>query len=250
MSVLSLEHITFGFAKGKPLLKDLSMSLEHVKIYVLMGGNGSGKTTLFNLITGFYKTNQGSVTFNNNDVKNLPPHKINQLGIGRTFQDLRLISKLTVKENIILSMKGNPTGNWVKALLPPSYYRKEISALNEKAGLLIKEYFLSNIQDSLAGEISYGQQKLLNLACCVANEAELLLLDEPLAGINPEYRNRISSLLKKLKENGKTIFMIEHHTESIEQLADSIFFLSNGNIKEYNSYNQLKTDPQVLEAYL
>lgn len=250
MSLLNLKNITFGFIKDKPLLKDLSMSLEQRKIYVLMGGNGSGKTTLFNLITGFYKTNQGSVTFNNTDLTNLPPHKINQVGIGRTFQDLRLISKLTVKENIILSMKGNPTGNWVKALLPPSYYRKETSALNEKADLLIKEYFLNDIQNSLAGGISYGQQKLLNLACCVANEAVLLLLDEPLAGINPEYRNRISSLLKKLKENGKTIFMIEHHTESIEQMADAVFFLSNGNIKQYNSYEQLKADPQVLEAYL
>lgn len=248
--LLEVKNINFGFTKDKPLLKDLSMSLEEGKIYVLMGANGSGKTTLFNLITGFYKSNQDSIVFNKTNISNLPPHKINQVGIGRTFQDLRLISKLTVKENIILSMKGNPTGNWHKALLPPSYYRKEISALNEKADLLIKEYFLNDIQNSLAGEISYGQQKLLNLASCVANEAALLLLDEPLAGINPEYRIRISSLLNKLKENGKTIFMIEHHTESIEQLADSIFFLSNGNIKEYKNYEQLKTDPQVIEAYL
>ncbi|MFN8305913.1 MAG: ATP-binding cassette domain-containing protein [Ferruginibacter sp.] len=250
MGVLNLEHITFGFAKGKPLLKDLSLSLEEGKIYALMGGNGSGKTTLFNLITGFHKTKQGSVIFNSNDITNLPPHKINQLGIGRTFQDLRLISKLTVKENVLLSMKGNPTDSWHKALLPHSLYKKEIALLNAKASSLIAEYFLSDIENSMAGEISYGQQKLLNLACCVANEATLLLLDEPLAGINPEYRNRISSLLKKLKENGKTIFMIEHHTESIEQLADSIFFLSNGYIKDYNNYQQLKTDPLVLEAYL
>ena len=250
MSLLSLKNITFGFNKDKPLLKDLSMSLEEGKIYALMGGNGSGKTTLFNLITGFYKTNQGSITFKNNDITNLQPHKINRLGIGRTFQDLRLISKLTVKENIVLSMKGNPTGEWYKALLPSFFYSKEVSALNAKADLLIEEYFLGEVKDSFAGEISYGQQKLLNLTCCVANEADLLLLDEPLAGINPEYRNRISSLLKKLKENGKTIFMIEHHTDSIEQLAEAVFFLSNGTIKQYNSYEQLKSDPMVLEAYL
>ncbi len=247
---LELKNITFGFSNDKPLLKDISMSLQKGKIYVLMGGNGSGKTTLLNLITGFYKTRQDSVIFNGNNITNLPPHKINQAGIGRTFQDLRLISKLSVKENVLLSMPGNPTGSWYKGLLPQSFYKNELTKLSEWADSLIAEYYLQDVKNSMAGEISYGQQKLLNLASCVANEAELLLLDEPLAGINPEYRIRISSLLKKLRDNGKTIFMIEHHTESIEQLANTIFFLSNGNVKEYNSYQQLKTDPKVLEAYL
>lgn len=248
--MLSINDISFAFNGCKPLLNGISFNLEDGNIYALMGANGSGKTSLFNLISGFYKPQQGEINYNDKNIAGLTPYKINRLGIGRTFQDFRLISKLTIKENIVLAMKGNPTGEWYKAILPSSVYSKKVSALNGKADLLIAEYFLGKVKDSLAGEISYGQQKLLNLACCVANEADLLLLDEPLAGINPEYRIRISSLLKKLRENGKTIFMIEHHTESIEQLADSIFFLVNGNIKHYNSYEQLRTDPQVLEAYL
>lgn len=248
--ILELKNISFGFVKNKPLLKGISLSLEQGKIYALMGANGSGKTTLFNFISGFYKANEGIIIFDKNDITNFPPYKINQFGIGRTFQDLRLISKLTVRENVLLSMKGNPTDSWYKALLPQSLYKQEISELSKKADKLIAEYFLEDIENSNAADISYGQQKLLNLACCVANEANLLLLDEPLAGINPEYRIRISNLLKKLKENGKTILMIEHHTDSIEQLADSIFFLSNGNIKKYKSYKELKSDPQILEAFL
>ena len=248
--LLELKNITFSFNNGKPLLDNLSFSFEQGKVYALMGANGSGKTTLFNLITGFHKSSKGKIYFKGIDITKLSPYKINRCGIGRTFQDLRLITKLTVKENVLLAMKENPTDVWYKALLPQSFYKKENEALESKADAIIAEYFLDDVKYSLAGEISYGQQKLLTLACCVANNAELLLLDEPLAGINPEYRNRISTLIQKLKTNSKTIFLIEHNTESIEQLADAIFFLVNGKISTYKNYEQLKSDPLVLEAYL
>jgi branched-chain amino acid transport system ATP-binding protein len=180
----------------------------------------------------------------------LRPYIINRIGIGRTFQDLRLISQLTVKENVLLALHGNPTDNWIKALLPQYFYTSQIKQLEEKAEAILEEYFLSDVINSPAGEISYGQQKLLSIACCVANNAELLLLDEPLAGINPKYRNHIGELLNKLKVCGLTILIIDHNTEIIECLADSIFFLSGGKIETYSSYQNFKTDPNVLEGYL
>ena len=214
-----------------------------------MGGNGSGKTTLFNLVTGFLRTGKGEILFNNKAISNQPSYKINRLGIGRTFQDLRLVTKLTVKENIILAMKNNPTDLWVKGLLPPSIFKNDIFRLESKAEQIIEEYYLSDVKTSLAGEISYGQQKLLNLACCIANDASLLLLDEPVAGINPEYRKRMIILLKKLKEQGKTILLIEHNTEFIEGVSDKIFFLSDGKLTGYNSIEELRNDSIVMKAY-
>ena len=215
-----------------------------------MGANGSGKSTLFNLITGFIKPHSGDIYFREKNITDYSPFKINRTGIGRTFQDLRLISKLTVRENVLLAMHGNPGDNWMKALLPPFFYSKEIKLLEEKADEMISEYFLQDVKNNLAGEISYGQQKLLNLACCVANGASLLLLDEPVAGINPEYRNKIDLLLKQLREKGKTILLIEHNTDFIGDVADKIFFLHEGKISSFENIAALRTDRSVMEAYI
>jgi ABC-type branched-subunit amino acid transport system ATPase component len=172
------------------------------------------------------------------------------LGIGRTFQDLRTITKLSVKENIILAMKNNPTDNWYNAVLPKSFFNNELSKFNRIADKLINDYFLNDVQDSLAGEISFGQQKLLTLASCVANESNLLLLDEPIAGINPEYMEIIQKLILQLKEQGRTIFFIEHNTEFISSIADSIFFLDQGKIRQYESINEMASDNYVKKSYL
>lgn len=163
--ILELQNISFGFDKAKPLLNDVSISLETGRIYVLMGGNGAGKTTLFNIITGFLKPNTGKILFKDKHVESTHPYKINRLGIGRTFQDLRLIAKLTVRENVMLAMKTSPTDKWPKALFPQMLYAKELVVLEAQVEKIISQYFLSDVQNSLAGEISYGQQKLLNIAC-------------------------------------------------------------------------------------
>ena len=247
---LELKNITFGFNKDKPLLKDISMSIQQGKIYALMGGNGSGKTTLFNIVTGFIKPQNGDIFFGDKNITNKQPYKINRQGIGRTFQDLRLITKLSVKENIILAMQQNPTDNWLNAMLPENFHRNTKAELNKKADEIIEQFFLSDVRNSLAAEISYGQQKLLSLASCVANGATLLLLDEAVAGLQPEYRNKIAILIKQLKEQGKTIFLIEHNTDFIADVADKIFFLHEGIISSFENIETLKKDKQVTEAYI
>ncbi len=172
------------------------------------------------------------------------------MGIGRTFQDLRIVLKLSVKQNIILAMKNNPTDIWYNSLLPEGLFRTKLEALNSAADKLISEYFLGDIKDSLAGEISFGQQKLLTLACCAAGGADLLLLDEPIAGINPEFMKLIAKLLTQFKDKGKTVFFIEHNTEFISSLADSVFFLDQGKIREYGNVAEMSNDSYVKEAYL
>jgi ABC-type branched-subunit amino acid transport system ATPase component len=247
---LQIKNVTHGFSASEKILDNISLELEKSRIYGLMGANGSGKTTLFNIITGFIKPQLGDIVFNSVNVNGLLPHKRNRLGIGRTFQDLRLISKLTVKENVLLAMNNNPTQAWYRALLPQFIYESEISALEENASEIVAMCFLQNTQNSLAGEISYGQQKLLTLACCIANDAALFLLDEPIAGINAKYQGQILDLLKKLRNQGKIILLIEHNTEFLQQIGDNFFFLRNGNLRAYDSFVQLKNDKEVLDAYL
>ena len=247
--ILELKNITHSFSPEKQILKGLTLSLEKGKIYALMGSNGAGKTTLFNLITGFIKPQSGEIFFGEKNITHMQPYKTNLLGISRTFQDLRIITKLSVKENIILSMKENPTDNVLNALLPQSIHRNANKMLEQKADEIIQQFFLGEVQNSLAAEVSYGQQKLLTLACCVANGASLLLLDEPVAGIQPEYRNKIATLIKQLKEQGKTILLIEHNTDFITDVADQIFFLHEGKISNFDNIQTLKADPLVMEAY-
>lgn len=248
--LLDIKNISFGFTGNKQLLDNISFSLEQGSIYTLMGTNGSGKTTLFNLISGFLKPQSGEILFRGQNILHFPAYKINRLGIGRTFQDLRLVTKLSVKENILLAMQNNPSDNWIKALMPSSVYKKELTALSDQADKIIKEYFLHDVKNSLAGEISFGQQKLLTLACCAANNSQCLLLDEPVSGIQPEYQHKIAEKLKQLKQQGKTIFFIDHNTGFIADLADRIFFLHEGSLSLFNNITALRADKSVVEAYL
>lgn len=247
---LKIKNISFGFSPERQIFNNLTLSLDSGKIYALMGSNGAGKTTLFNIITGFIKISKGNILFRESNITNLQPYQINRLGIGRTFQDLRLVSKLSVKKNIILAMKHNPTDNCFRALLPTNFHRDINRQLEKKADEIIEQFFLHEVQHSLAGEVSYGQQKLLTLSCCMANGAPFLLLDEPAAGVQPEYLYKITMLLKQLKNQHKTILLIEHNTDFISHVADTIFFIHNGIISTFNNIEELKADTQAMEAYV
>jgi ABC-type branched-subunit amino acid transport system ATPase component len=247
--LLELKNISFSFSQEKKILNDLSLNIVEGEIYALMGGNGTGKTTLFNIITGFYKLQHGKTIFKGQNITNNSPHKINQAGIGRTFQDLRLVSKLTVKENVLLAMKNNPTDSWVNALLPPGVFKNDLQSLEKTTDKIIEDYFLVDIKHSMAHEISFGQQKLLNIACCIANGAELLLLDEPVAGISPQYRELMTKLIRELKQEGKTILMIEHNTDFITETADRFLFMNDGNVSQFDKFSQLLKSKEAADAY-
>ncbi len=237
--LLELKHIKKSFGDNQ-VLKDVSFKMKQGKVYVLMGTNGSGKTTLFNILTGFLKPENGQLTFNNKNLLNKEPHSINAIGISRTFQDLRLIEELSVKENVLLSFKNQEGEKWWKALLPKSNYKTEQAENLKKTNEILQETFISEVAEQKAGEISYGQQKLLTLACCIANNADLYLLDEPVAGVNPVYREKLIKVINNLKEKGKTFLIIEHNEDFIKNIFDKLLFLDSGSISEFNNYDVME----------
>ena len=246
---LAVQHISKSYGDNQ-VLDDVSFSLEKGKIYVLMGTNGSGKTTLFNIITGFIEPESGTVTLDSNQLTTLSPYQINRVGIARSFQDLRLINELTVLENVLLAFRGQEGEKWWRSFFPNKTTKNELGSLKGAAVRILKECFIDNVSGLKAGEISYGQQKLLTMACCIANDSKVLLLDEPVSGINTLYQERLIEILQQLKAKNKTVLAIEHNLDFIESVADHILFLNEGNILSYENYTELRNDRFILEAYL
>jgi ABC-type branched-subunit amino acid transport system ATPase component len=247
--MLEIKNIFKSFGEQN-VLQDLNMYIEQGKIYTIVGGNGTGKTTLFNLITGFLQPDSGEIWFNQKRLDNISPVRINLKGITRTFQDLRIISQLSVKENILLSFKNNPGEIVLNSILPSIIFKDQYKEYSEKADKILEKILLKEVKDNLAGEISYGQQKLLTIGCCLANDAQLLLLDEPVAGIDKDNYKRIFNLILQLKNEGRTILQIEHNNDYIENLSDGIWFLNAGEAFLFENYKTFILDKIVKETYL
>jgi len=245
---LEIQHIAKSFG-DKKVLEDVSFQLAKGKATVLMGTNGSGKTTLYNIITGFLKADSGKVLLHNETIDGLPPHLRNGKGISRTFQDMRLVSELTVLENVLLSFQNQSGEKWWKVLFPSKAVKQEQEVNIGKAKNILKICFIADVADSIAAEISYGQQKLLNLACCMANDAEVILLDEPVAGVNPIYRDKLEFIIQELKKD-KALLIIEHNTDFIEAVADELLFLNAGKIAKFADYATMRNNEAVQEAYI
>jgi len=212
--MLELKNIHKSFGDVR-VLNGVNLRLESGFVYTLKGGNGSGKTTLINIISGFLKPDEGSVELKGQKIVKFLPFRVNRLGIGRTFQDLRLATQMTVYENILLALEKR------KFAYPSKEQQKRADEILETVSLFEK-------RNELAGEISYGQQKLLTIGCCIANNADLLLIDEPVAGIDKDNRLKIIQLVKQLKQEGKTILQIEHHPDYISETSDYILQMEKG----------------------
>jgi branched-chain amino acid transport system ATP-binding protein len=239
--VLVIRNLSKSFG-AKEVLREFSYTFEAQTIYALMGANGSGKTTLFNLLSGFLSVDSGEIIFKNRAIEKLKPHQIANLGLSRTFQDMRLTPSLSVYNNVLLALKNKQSERLLRAFLPQTE-----KLYQEKIEQILAQTHLTKVQNSKAQDISYGQQKLLNLAVAIANDFELLLLDEPVAGVQPEYRAEILELIKSFN---KTVIVIEHNPEFIESLTDNILFLDGGNIIAKGNYATIKSNPQVQKAYL
>jgi len=247
--MLEINNIYKSFGEQK-VLQGLSMEFEPGKIHTLVGENGTGKTTLFNLITGFLKPDSGEITLNGKRIDNHSPVSINAKGITRTFQDLRIITELSVKENILLAFKNNPGEKILNSILPSRFFKGQYQSISRQAEQIIEKVSLKTVENNLAGEISYGQQKLLTIGCCLANNADILLLDEPVAGIDKNNYQRIFELLEKLREEGKTIIQIEHNHGFVESLGDDIWFLHAGKSYYFCNYQSFINDKIVKKTYL
>lgn len=246
--MLEVKGLTKHF-DGVQAVQDVSFRIDKSSITSLIGPNGAGKTTLFNIICGYIESDKGYAAFEGEKLNGFAPHSIASLGLGRTFQNMRIIGKISAIDNIMLAFGNRPKGNFLEALTR-SISRKEEEKNRSKAFEHLEFVGLVEKADEPAETLSYGQQKLLSLACCLALDAKLLLLDEPVAGVNQETIICILSLLAKLRDGGLTIFLIEHNLDAVMKVSDRLIVMDEGRIIADGAPQVVKENPAVIEAYL
>jgi len=234
---------------GTVAVNDLSFTIEEKSITAIIGPNGAGKTTLFNLITGFLGADHGDIYLHDKRLTGTPPHKIAQAGISRTFQDLRLLRQVTVMENLLVAFP-NQSGESVWNAIFSGRVRREETANRGVASTLLEFVGLEGKSTEPGENLSYGQQKLLSLACCLAIGGEILLLDEPVAGVHPDMATRILDGVVKLKEQGKTVVFIEHDIEAVKKVADCVLVMDEGKLIASGPTADVLGGKEIVEAYL
>lgn len=248
-ALLSLRNIEKGF-DGVRAVRDLSCDLDKNEILGIIGPNGAGKTTLFNIISGFVKPDAGKIEYKKKNLVGLAPNKITCLGIFRTFQHLRMIEQLSALDNIMLSFQGQPGEKLRNVLFGRRKWRKVESANRKKAISLLETAELTECERLNVGSLSYGQMKLLSMLCCLATEAEVFLLDEPVAGISPQMIEKIITVIRGLPDRGKSVIMIEHNIDVIMRVCDRVLFMDAGRLVCEGPPEEVRRDPRVIEAYL
>lgn len=270
--VLQLEHITMQFG-GVVAVNDLSLEVNKGEIVALIGPNGAGKTTAFNCITGVYEPTNGRISFLDQPmVENFPkgkmqklyagenkgkythtlnptPDKITQLGIARTFQNIRLFSKLSVLDNVLIAKHMRAKQNVFSATFRLN--AAEEKRMREESLALLEEQNLLHLKDEVAGSLPYGLQRHLEIARALATQPKLLLLDEPAAGMNPQETQELSQFIHRIRdEYNLTILIIEHHMDLVMQISDRIYVLDFGKLIAQGTPAAIQNNPRVIEAYL
>jgi branched-chain amino acid transport system ATP-binding protein len=219
------------------------------EIFGVIGPNGSGKTTMFNSVLGQISPNEGSIELNGRDITGLSPLELSRRGVGRTFQTLQVFGKMTVRDNLIVAAQEHK-GSMLSRMFAPGD-----SGLGGKADALIDQFRIRHVADKLAGTLSYGQQKLVDIAMAFMAEPDLVLLDEPCAGVNPSLVGGISSLLKELNQNPRlgrksSFVVIEHNMDFVMDLCHRIMVMVEGRVMAIGTPAEIRANKEVLDAYL
>ena len=223
----------------------VSFEVRPGEIFGVIGPNGSGKTTLFNSMLGQITPDEGKIELSGQDVTTLGPLELNRLGVGRTFQTLQVFGKMTVRDNLIVAAQEHQGSLFSRMFAPGD------SGLGGKADALIEQFHISHVADKKAGELSYGQQKLVDIAMAFMSEPDLVLLDEPCAGVNPALVGGISKLLKELNQTRKGSFVvIEHNMDFVMALCHRIMVMVEGEVLAIGTPAEIRANKQVLNAYL
>jgi branched-chain amino acid transport system ATP-binding protein len=250
MDLLEIKQIKKYFG-GICALDDVSFSVKRDEIFGIIGPNGAGKTTIFNLMTGAYSISNGSIIFNGKTINKMRADQIIDLGISRTFQNIRLFKKLNTVDNIKAVLYHSASYNIFDALIRTNKYRKIEKMIDKKARALLKEMQLDKFSEMLSNNLPYGLQRKLEIARALALEPKLLLLDEPAAGMNPKEISEIVNLIREAHSKfNLTTIIIEHHMGLINKLCSHIVVLNFGKKIAEGTANEIQKDPNVVEAYL
>ncbi|WP_312222036.1 ABC transporter ATP-binding protein [Streptococcus parasuis] len=250
MVLLEVKDLTKNFG-GLTAVGDVTMELHEGELVGLIGPNGAGKTTLFNLLTGVYEPSEGTITLAGTLLNGKAPSKIASLGLGRTFQNIRLFKNMTVLENVLIGL-----GNHGKAEVFASFFRlpafyKNEESLKTKAIKLLKIFDLDGDVDTLAKNLPYGQQRRLEIVRALATEPKILFLDEPAAGMNPQETAELTQLIRKIKEEFNiTIMLIEHDMSLVMEVTERIYVLEYGRLIAHGTPAEIRSNKRVIEAYL
>lgn len=242
--ILEVKNLKKYFG-GIKAVDNCSFEVEKSKIVALIGPNGAGKTTVFNIISGIIKADAGKVIFKGREITNLAPEKIANLGIARIFQQSRLFKNLSVEENLKIALNEDDT-----SLIKSMIKRKDNGEVEKKIKEALKLVRMEKFLHRKSSELSYGQMRLIEIARALLKKHELLMLDEPVAGVNPGIRQEIAELLLNLRKKGETILLIEHDMNFTLRISDEIIVLDEGKVIAEGKPEEIKNNPKVIEAYL
>ena len=248
-NLISVNNLKKSFG-GLKAVDVQELSFKEGELTSIIGPNGAGKTTFFDLISGFQNADSGSIFLKDKDISNAQPYKIARMGMVRTFQLTKVFDRMTVMENLLFSGSNIENDSFLRSFLKLNSQKLYESNLREKANEIMNDLNIGHMANSYARELSGGQKKLLELARSIINEPEILLLDEPLAGVNPKLAEDILSLITKLSDSGITILMVEHNIEAVMKISERIVVLAEGSLIADGIPNEIRTDSNVIEAYL
>ena len=235
---------------GLTAVNNVDFTVEKGKINAIIGPNGAGKSTFFNLISGFHPPSSGSIILKGQDVTNMPPNKIAELGIARTFQTTNLFEQSTVLDNVIVGHRLRTKSNLLDAVLRSKRLKREEEQCREKALEVIRFTGLEKVSGKLVGSLTQEEKKRTAFALALATEPEIVFLDEPAAGVNPDETEGLAQLMKKMVDSGITVCLIEHKMQMIMKLADKIMVLNYGEKIAEGTADEIRNDPAVIKAYL
>ena len=246
--ILVADHISRSFGGLK------AVDVEHLEVQrgvitALIGPNGAGKTTFFNLLTGFDQPNSGSWTFNGTSLKGIPAYKVARMGMVRTFQLTKVLAKLSVLENMRLGATGQSGERFISSFLPFTWRGQE-SKNTERARELLKRFKLDAKEKDFAGSLSGGQRKLLEMARALMVSPELVMLDEPMAGVNPALKQSLLGHVKSLRDEGMTVLFVEHDMDMVRDISDWVVVMGQGKVIAEGPPDSIMADQRVIDAYL
>ncbi len=247
--ILSLEHIHKNFG-GLAALSEVSFEVEQGEILGVIGPNGAGKTTLFNLITGVFPPTSGSILFRDQPIVGLRPHKVTEMGISRTFQNIRLFGHMTALENVMVGAHCRTRSGLWQGLWRTKNQRVEETMIRKKSEVLLELVGMADEGSTPAGSLSYGKQRRLEIARALGTEPELLLLDEPTAGMNESETEDLRMLIKKIQGMRKTVILIEHDMHLVMNVCERLVILNFGRKIAEGLPEEIQENKDVIEAYL